>query len=324
MKCLTQLLLVLSSLLGSTIQSVYAESTLFYSSRVDSNANSIYTMSPSDFEPKLFMRYTVSNRGEEAVDFSPRSNKLVFGTYRYGGWKLAVADYQGGKPAAVSNIKKLTQSDTYKYQPKLSPDGKLVVYRNYYTKSAPRFSGGDYEIYLYDLERKTDINLTKSVGPDVTPVWSPDQKQILFSSDRKINGIENYDLYTIDMDTLQQRPLVMNEKASDVGASYSNDGGSIAFLRLEHAKLALYIANADGSEVKNLTDGLVENAKFRGHEDLIHYGYNTVWSPDNNKIAFIGHWEKDREVYLYDLTEGTLTNLTNNRFDEYYVNWEKF
>ena len=62
------------------------------------------------------------------------------------------------------------------YSASLSPDGKHIA--------AALGAGGVTDIWIFELERDMLTRLTVDEGVDSTPVWSPDQKWIYFSSDR--------------------------------------------------------------------------------------------------------------------------------------------
>ena len=61
--------------------------------------------------------------------------------------------------------------------PALSPDGRTVV--------VDRLDGssGTYDLWLRDLAGGTDSRLTFDAGNEMFPVWSPDGRQIVYSSD---------------------------------------------------------------------------------------------------------------------------------------------
>jgi Tol biopolymer transport system component len=46
-----------------------------------------------------------------------------------------------------------------------------------------------------------------------------------------------------------------------------------------------------------------------------------VWSPDGQRIAFVGHHEGNPEIYVLDVSSGTLTNLTHSPLDDYDPRW---
>jgi Tol biopolymer transport system component len=46
-----------------------------------------------------------------------------------------------------------------------------------------------------------------------------------------------------------------------------------------------------------------------------------VWSPDGQRIAFVGHHEGNPEVYVLELASGAITNVSNSPLDDYAPLW---
>ncbi len=74
---------------------------------------------------------------------------------------------------------------TYRH-PRFSPDGKRIVMESVDPRSA------NSDLVLFDLARSMFESVTKSDAPDVTPSWSPDGREIAFSSKRG----SRYETYT--------------------------------------------------------------------------------------------------------------------------------
>jgi len=70
-----------------------------------------------------------------------------------------------GEPGNISN-------------PYLSPDGKYVMY------CVTDVRQGKQKLWLYDLSRGTSTPFTFGEGDDQYPAWSPDSRQVVFSSTR--------------------------------------------------------------------------------------------------------------------------------------------
>lgn len=68
----------------------------------------------------------------------------------------------------------------YNSNPYFSPDDKYVVYNAY--------RNFEVDIFVYDVQRKKSLNLTKTKVSESQPTWSPDGKYIYFASDRTKPG----------------------------------------------------------------------------------------------------------------------------------------
>ena len=128
-----------------------------------------------------------------------------------------------------SDVKQLTNAKTVSTYPSFSPDGKRVCFRRvvdapgyqWDLTSSPRNS----EVFVMNADGTNPVNLTKNAAYDGWPMWSPDGKKILFSSNRA--GPANIgQLYVINPDGsgLQQ---ITDGPGSFVQPSWSRDGKRI-------------------------------------------------------------------------------------------------
>jgi TolB protein len=76
-----------------------------------------------------------------------------------------------------------------------------------------------------DAEGRNIRRLTNHPGMDYWPVWSPDGKQIAFTSNRS----GNYDLFLMNADGSNVRNLTQHP-SQDNYAAWSPDGKRIAFI----------------------------------------------------------------------------------------------
>jgi len=79
----------------------------------------------------------------------------------------------------------------------------------------------------------------------------------------------------------------------------SADGSQILFQSNRSGKWHLYLMNADGSNVRQITQG-------------DHNNNFPDWSPDNQRIAFVSDRDGNEEIYVMNLDGNGLTRLTNN------------
>ncbi len=141
--------------------------------------------------------------------------------------------------------------------PALSPDGKTLAFGYQGDLWTVPASGGRAE------------RLTSHLARDIQPVWSPDGKSVLFSSNRYGNN----DLFLISADGGTPRRMTYHS-ASEAPASFSPDGKWILFYGTAYGSMDLYRMPASGGEPVRLTWDLFER-EFYGNV-----------SPDGQWIAY--------------------------------------
>jgi eukaryotic-like serine/threonine-protein kinase len=116
------------------------------------------------------------------------------------GQALAAASQMTWFSRAGQKLGTVGQPDVYA-APALSPDGSQVA-----VGVGPP---GSRDIWIYDLKRGTGSRLTFNPTDDMNPVWSPDGKRILFSSNR---GGAQFDIYQKAADALGSTQPVFQSK----------------------------------------------------------------------------------------------------------------
>jgi TolB protein len=108
-------------------------------------------------------------------------------------------------------------------------------------------------------------------------------------------------------------PLRLTEPAGagtrQLGEHGGGPPGSVAFYSRRGGTLAkIYTVNADGSGVQAATDG----------------PGNDLWpdvSPNGRYVAFASTRSGNSEIYVLDMVDGTLTNVSNNAGDDSWPRW---
>ncbi|RKU26637.1 hypothetical protein C6499_12810 [Candidatus Poribacteria bacterium] len=170
-----------------------------------------------------------------------------------------------------------------------SPNGRSIVYDSWH--------GGNFDIYVMDVETNTHRQLTFDGIRDQQPVWSPNGKWIAFISDRA--GGET--IYRMDVNGENVKQLT-NKKDCRKPA-WSPDSQWIAFSS-EHS---LYVMDAGGRRLRELT----WTKRFS----------ECSWSPDGKQIAFTSSAPNGRtEVFSIDVNGKNRRQLTQS--DQLSIIWD--
>lgn len=182
---------------------------------------------------------------------------------------------------------------------------------------------GEYELYITDLKGNIKKRLTNNNFYDAEATVSPKKDKIIFTSDRS----GDLELYTMNIDGSDIKQIT-NSPGYDGGACFSPDGSQIIW-RASHfdsdselveykenlkkhlvspMKMELFIANADGSNRRQLTN-------------LGGANWAPCFDPTGKKVIFsTNHKTKAIPFNLYSInTDGTgLEQLTYDKvFDAF-------
>src|SRR5688500_15783746 len=151
-------------------------------------------------------------------------------------------------PAEKGDVRNLTNSSgSAERQPAWSPDGKYVSY--FSDKS------GEYKLVIEEqdgLKAPREIALPKPTHY-YTPSWSPDSKKLLYSD-------TNLNVWVLDIESGQAKtvgndPWMVPQRT--LYPTWSPDSKWIAYAsRLNSLYRAIFVANVETGEKKQITDGL--------------------------------------------------------------------
>lgn len=211
-----------------------------------------------------------------------------------------------------SDLKQVNSSDFYDFlsQPKVSPQQDRVAFAN----PTPERDGED--IYVSDLDGSNLRNLTQDLPGALAkskvnfmPSWSPEGSRIAFFASGEAAG-----LWMIDADGSNPLRVVQDkELVLKMGPylSLSPRWDRIAFLSSDGARLgtkALYISDINGTNWTRVVDAVVDlKSEYRSTY--------IVWSPDEQKIAFVSNRDGNKELYVVNVDGSNLTRLTHD--DDY-------
>jgi TolB protein len=187
-----------------------------------------------------------------------------------------------------SNKRNLTNSPLSDYSPAWSPDGTQIAFAS----DRDPDSGGN-DIYVIDVASGEVTRLTRGGGIDEYPTWSPDGSRMAYACSHGIlpEGTADFEICVMGADGANQQQLTDADGLSDYPA-WSPDGRQIAFMSTrggwptlpdytppgyepgEFGEYDIYVMNADGLDVRNVTANGRESEQF------------PAWSPDGMYVAF--------------------------------------
>lgn len=168
-------------------------------------------------DPATVVEHVAEVGQNHEFDFSVSDNGVL--AYQTGGPKsqLVWFDRAGKKLESVGEPDSYASID-------LSPDGRRAV------AGLLDADGRQSDVWLLDLSRGTKARLTFNAKSDGDPLWSPDGKRIVFSSNRGSDGHANlYD--TSASATGDDQLLLSSSDADDIATSWSRDGKNLLFMR---------------------------------------------------------------------------------------------
>jgi len=257
--------------------------------------------------------------------WSPDGRRLAFVRVRGGRSDIYVVNRDG------SGLRRLAHAITFRpmpgsssgfaANPAWSPDGQKIAFMSN--------RDGKDDIFVVNADGSGLRNLTRSRGNYYKPIywgsgdgpmWSPDGRKILFTSDRLYHGPGTRDggpgganearrrarydeIYVVGADGSGLRRLTRNSR-SDGSPVWSPDGRKVLFTRSSgsvYSDSDVYVMNADGRGQRNLTPSLTHP-----------FATDTTpaWSPDGRRILFVSNRDGKGEVYVMNANGSGLRKLT--------------
>ena len=170
-------------------------------------------------------------------------------------------------------------------------------------------------IFLYTLENKNLLPITRSNKIAKLGTWSPDNKWIT---------------YTIDNSIYISNPKGVNEIYISEGENpkWSPNGEYIVFTRTENKlkNLWLYkdidkVIEEVGKDKPSTTNENKYIEKLHSNNDINIIEF--TWAYGGNKILYISDIENNNEIYIHEIKNGQNKRLTNNEVDEKNISWSE-
>lgn len=230
------------------------------------------------------------------------------------------------------DVRRIYSGDQERNHAHVSPDGTRIVFSEFNQdlngdglKNEADLAASDISVMNIDGSGYRPI--AHRYGYDLTPVWSPDGRSILYSSDRD-NATGVLDLFVYDVDTGRVRNLTKTPNQTEGDPDWV--GNKIVFNRLIGGIMTLWIMDDDGKDARQLT-----RPPFSAVSDGPYpFGdFDPKLSPDGRTVAFerhldnafrigafvVGRWD----LMLVDVAGGPATTLVSNGDANSMPTWDR-
>jgi TolB protein len=198
-------------------------------------------------------------------------------------WEM---DYDGANQHAITHLGTVTLS------PRISPDNSRLAFSS--------LGRDGFQIRTYSLLLGRMVNFAGVGGTNLSPAWSPNGKDIAYSSSRSGDP----EIWISDVNGALARRIT-SFKGPDVSPVFNpRTGSQIAWISGRTGLPQLYIMDVDGSGVTRMTDG--------------GYATSPSWSPNGQFLAFA--WNRKygpgapggQDIYVMEVATKKWIQLTHD------------
>jgi TolB protein len=230
-------------------------------------------------------------------DVAPDQFSVVF--TRYDGraielWRLDLRS---------SREQQLTSGGAVNVEPRLSPDGKRIIWVS--TEGT-----GHFNLFIADIGAGGLSNARPLLGPrrsaisryyysawdhSINPSWSPDGKRILYVSNPEV-AWGTGDIWSVAADDPRDRRKVLSEETSWTARPETSPDGKQVLFSSYHGRQwkQLWLTTPGGMAPLPMTFGEFDR-------------WNARWSPDGRRIAYISNEHGNTSLVVQDAAGGATT-----------------
>ncbi len=279
--------------------------------------------------------------GNYSISFAPDGNSIaVVDTIEEGGKKYAIytVDLKTGERRRVAADGEFTGETT----PRFSPDGKSLAFVRVFSdytqdlfvvstvgeNNEPRrltddlktihslaWSADGADIFFVSVRESNRSNIWRIGAAGGSPEFlstggefltnlaaSPDGKTLAF-----VEKTLHSDIYRLTVGEPAAKPLIATSYTEDL-PDFSPDGRHIVFHSNRSGNVEAWIADADGKNLRQLTDDKRQVGAVR-------------FSPDGTQIVYHARDSENKEIYVASIEGGEPRRLTTDTANDTYPSW---
>jgi len=199
-----------------------------------------------------------------------------------------------------SEVHQLESQSGKMHHPAWSPDGTKIAFSINYQRRLGFRSIVVTDADGTDIQQITGTDRTSHWHDHSVPAWSPDGNRIAYVNENRSSfRADTFEIFVVNAAPKgYSNAIQLTDSEVDWAPAWSPDGTKIAFERWQDGNFEIFVMNADGTEVHQLTDG--------GKDSI-----RPVWSPDGTRIAF-SHGNGNYQIFLMN-ADGTTVIDTGQR-----------
>ena len=244
-------------------------------------------------------------------NLSPDGTTVVYSQVDADRSTISAVSLDGG-PTVVLN-----RGANWSLVPNYSPDGSRIAFTS--------DRDGNFEIYTMAADG-TDVRQLTFTNPPIQhvgPKFSPDGTRLLYArDDGGSDSATRQDLWVMPVDGGPGVRLTFGIDDRE-GRAWSPDGRRIVTQSVENGVGQLFVLNADGSGLTQITHIPKGAPVFSpgGIFPSMSGAVTPAWSPDGEWIAFASNHEGNYDVYVIRPDGSDLRRMTNTPQAELSVGW---